>query len=253
MIETLIVDDEPPARQMLEKLLSRHCPEIISILTAGSGSEAIELLSQHEVKLVFLDVQMPGMSGLEVLSRIQEKPFDVIFTTAHHEYAIEAIRQSALDYLLKPIDADELRAAVQKHLQRRHAMSNLVDIYTDLLTRLAAPAEETPEARLLINTYDGVFYLNPNEILYLKGDRNYTWFYLQDGKKIMSAKTLKDYEAQLPVSYFFRIHKSYLANLHHFSKLLPFDRLELRDGSVLDVSRRRRTELLQKLSLLTVG
>ncbi len=252
MIQALIVDDEPHARQTLEKLLVRYCPEVTSIVTAEGGKEALELLTRQEVTLVFLDVQMPGMSGLDVLRSMKAKPFDVIFTTAHHEYAIEAIRQSALDYLLKPIDVGELKTAIQKHLQRRHAMDDLVELYTDLLTKLSAPAEETTEARLLVNTHDGLFYLNPEEILYLKGDRNYTWFYLQDGKKIMSAKTLKDYETQLP-DYFFRIHKSHLVNLHHFSKLLPFDRLELLNGSVLDVSRRRRAELLQKLSLPTAG
>ncbi len=209
------------------------------------------MLDQHEVRLVFLDMQMPCMSGLELLDALKNKPFDVIFTTAHHEYAIEAIRQSALDYLLKPIDADELKAAVQKHLQRRHTVHNLVDLYADLLTRLTSATEQTTEARLLVNTHDGLFSLDPEEILYLKGDRNYTWFYLQDGRKIMSAKTLKDYESQLPVDYFFRIHKSHLVNLHHLSRILPLDRLELQDGSVLEVSRRRRAELLQKLSLPT--
>jgi two-component system, LytTR family, response regulator len=252
MSKALIVDDELHARQLLEKLLARHCPEITLVLAAQSGAEAIELLDQHEVTLVFLDMQMPGMSGLELLNTLKTKPFDVIFTTAHHEYAIEAIRQSALDYLLKPIDADELKAAVRKHLQRRHTVHDLVDLYSDLLTRLASATEQTTETRLLVNTHDGLFYLNPEEILYLKGDRNYTWVYLQDGKKIMSAKTLKDYETQLP-DYFFRIHKSHLVNLHHFSKILPFDRLELLNGSVLEVSRRRRTELLQKLSLGTAG
>lgn len=243
MITAVQVDDEANAREFLRARLAEVAPEIEVLGQAANIDEAAKLIADKKPQLVFLDVEMPGGDGFELLKRMGRWDFDVIFTTGHSHYAIQAIRFSALDYLVKPVQADELKAAIDRHRERRgDANSEVQDHF------LANVAQHDERALKLTLTHGGRTHIvAPNEITWCQADDNYTALHLADDRRLVSARTLKDYDEMLSPFGFIRVHKSALVNRHHVDGLDTEGRVRLRNGTRVEVSRRRLDEVSREL------
>ncbi|MBS1730535.1 MAG: response regulator transcription factor [Bacteroidetes bacterium] len=244
MIKALMVDDEPAALKTLKLMIERYAPEITELQSANSVRTALPLLASYKPQLVFLDIQMPNGTGFDLLNSFNNIPFDVIFTTAHDAYAIQAIRFSALDYLLKPIDADELKNAVKRFVHKTIQKENQHALYKNLLHNIQS---EKKDFRLAISTSDGVHFFNPDEIIRLEGVSNYTRFYFTNRKPLLASKTLKEYEDILQNCFFLRTHKSHLVNTTYVKSYHMENGLQMTDDSIVEISRRRKEEVMQQL------
>lgn len=245
MIKAAIIDDESSAANVFRLMLQRHVPEITEIAIETKPEKAIAFLQQYKPDLVFLDIIMPALTGFDLLSLYDEIPFDVIFTTAHDEYAIQAIRFSAVDYLLKPIDADELKAAVQRMIRKKQLGNSSKQILANLVHNLQAKEED--EFRLTVPTNSGVVFFKTNEIIRLEGEGNYSRIILTGNRWHLSSKTLKDFEELLPAATFIRIHKSYIVNKNFIVNYLKKGEVVLSDNSNIPVSRRKKTQVTNVL------
>lgn len=245
MIRSLIVEDEIQSAERLSLLLERnHRDEIQVLAWLKSGREVELFLSQQEVDLVFFDVEIGAVTAFEILGKLKSWDFSIIFTTAHQEYALQAIKHSALDYLLKPVDADELEQAIAKVKARRMA-----DSASQVQTLLDYLRSERKGARIPVPMQTGIEYVEVSEIIRCQADVNYTHIFLKSGRKITVAKTLKDFETSLAGSGFFRTHNSHLVNLgevrmYHKGK---GGYLILKDGSEVEVASRRKDDLILAL------
>lgn len=245
MIRAIIVDDESRGREFLKSLLVKYCGnvDVVAIeISAESGAEAIK---KHKPDLVFLDIEMPGGNGFTLLEKTRDYNFDVIFTTAYSQYAITAIRFSALDYLLKPINSDELKTAVAKVEDK---LSSQTTSRKNVDTLLSNINEKTPKKIVLPNVH-GAEYVALDEIVRCTADGNYTLVVLVSGKKILVAKTLKEYEELFAEENFCRIHHAHLVNLKHVKRYIKGEggQVELSDGTSVEVSRRKKSEFLERL------
>lgn len=247
MIKAIIIDDEPAAVNTLQLMLERYIPEISQIKTINDPVKAIQLIRNFKPQLVFLDIQMPAMNGFELLKKLPEIHFNIIFTTAHHKYAIEALRFSALDYLMKPIDADELRQAVDRFMARTVVALSQQSQYQNLLNNIGAT--DRKDFKLALPTSEGTYFFNPEEIIRLEGEINYTWFHFNNRKPLLISKTLKEYEDILTDHGFLRIHKSHLINKAHVVNYTQNGTLTLSDRSQVDISRRRKEMILEALKV----
>ncbi len=247
MIKALIIDDEAASAQVLELMVQRHVPSITQLRVATKIAEANMLLQQFQPELVFLDIMMPEKNGFEFLNELKAIRFEIIFTTAYDEYAVRAIRFSALDYLLKPINAEELQSAVNRFLEKRSQKQLQSEL---LLKNLISNLEQKKETafRLAIPTVAGALFFSPSEILRLEGEGNYTRFYLSNQQKIVSAKTMKEYEEMLLSHNFLRIHKSHLVNKLFVKQYLNNGTVLLNDKTLLPVSRQRKQEVAWALT-----
>lgn len=238
MIKALIVDDEQASIDLLHWLIQQYCPDITQVQHARSVEEALPKIRQTEPDIVFLDIQMPHQSGFELLNSIEHWNFEVIFTTAYNEYAIQAIRFSALDYLLKPIDASELQKAVDRFKAKKiYAPAGQV-LFRHFIQNLAQGNRE--KFKLALADTQEIKYVALDEIIRLQAESNYTHIILKDKKPFLSAKTLKEYDEILEGQHFLRVHKSHLVNPTH---IVQYDRtglLTMSDGSVVEVSRRKK-------------
>ncbi len=243
MIKAIIIDDEPAAINTLRLMLERYIPEITESYFSNNPFEGIELINKHNPNLLFLDVQMPTLSGFELLKQIQPVHFDIIFTTAHDQYAIEAIRFSALDYLLKPIDADELRTAINKFLGKVKQPKKLQ--YNNLVNNINSISNK--DFKLALNTASGMHFFHTHDIIRLEAQSNYTKIFLQNNKSILASKTLRDYEEILLDHGFIRTHKSHLVNHKHIVNYMSDGILTMTDDSKVEISRRRQHEVIELL------
>lgn len=242
----IIVDDERNSRDSLQKKLEQYCPAVHVISMCENGDEGIAKIESLRPDIVFLDVEMPRMNGFTMLKQLTSRDFEVIFTTAYDHYAIQAIRYSALDYLVKPIEAEELVQAVHRAIERRrdllvnHRIENLLHNYLN---------EKESPIRIAIPSLEGLQFIETAEILYLNADGNYTSIYMERGVKIVVSKTLKEFDELLTSSVFIRIHHSYLINKNHVLKYVKGDggQVLMRNGAVLDVSRRKKEEFLKAI------
>jgi len=233
----MLIDDEERASSILRTLIEKNIPEISELEIVNNATDAFFRIREFSPDLVFLDIQMPFLNGFDLLSKMEQISFDVIFTTAYNQYAIQAIRFSALDYLLKPIDVTDLRNAVQRHLNRKQTKSQTAMQYQNLFQNLSANSNE--QFSLAVNGSQGMQFFQVNEIIRLEGDRNYTNFFLTKSRKLLSSKTLKEYEEMLSDKGFIRAHKSHLVNRSYIRSLTPECKLILTDESEVEVSRRR--------------
>ena len=245
-IKCIIVDDEPGARKTLAALLESYCPQVDVLATAENVSQGLEAIAVHKPDLVFLDIEMPGGNGFQLLEQVPAMNFQVIFTTAYGEYALKAIRYSALDYLLKPIDILELQSSVEK-VQEGFA-GKMVAEHLKILKENLAGASRLQQ-KLILPTQEGFHVTKLKDIIRCSGERNYTKFHFADDTRIMVSKTLKHYEELLPDSDFFRIHKSNIINLH---EVVRYSRgstgtVILSDGSEIDISRGKKDEFLKRM------
>jgi len=246
MIRILILDDEEAACNILAVLIGKYMPLAHEIRMEQDPARALQLLSDFHPTLVMLDIEMPGMSGFDFLNKAGTWDFDVIFTTAYDKYAIKAIRFSALDYLLKPLDILELQNALNRHIIRRNlSQQTRHDLVHNLIANVQKP--ESDEYRLAISTSEGVFFYLPSEIIRCEGESNYTRFFLDGSKPLMVSHTLKDYESILTDYGFVRVHKSHLVNMKYVSRMDRDGFLWLQNGESVPVSRRRKEEVMRIL------
>ncbi|MCB0524939.1 MAG: response regulator transcription factor [Lewinellaceae bacterium] len=241
MLKALLVDDEEKAREILQFHLQNFIPEITAVEMASSVPEALQAIKSFKPDLLFLDIVMPQQDGFDLLDALDEWDFDIIFTTAHDQFAIKAIRFSALDYLLKPIDPDELKAAVDRHLLNRKEESKKQELYRNFVDNLRAPLET--EFKLAIPTADGTYFFKTPDIIRCQADSNYTVFHLSGKRKFVSSKTLGEYEAILQTQGFLRVHKSHLVNLSFIDNFLGKDYIRLLDNTEIEVARRRKDDV----------
>jgi len=241
-LSVLIVDDEVHGRDNLANLLHTHCPNASVVDVAAAALEAMDKIAKHKPEVVFLDVMMPGMTGLEFLESIPVRSFAAVLVTGYANYGIQAVKNGVADYLLKPIDIPELKKCVAK-----------------IYNRLRTPQENEIKAsfvqqHIAISHSDGFHMIEIDQILYLKGADNYTRVFLTDGRELLVSRTLKDFEEILPIKIFFRIHKSYIANVRHVKEYLSIEGgiVVMPDKKQIPVSRRKLSEFQEMLRELAI-
>ncbi|MBK9109967.1 MAG: response regulator transcription factor [Saprospiraceae bacterium] len=243
MIQALIIDDERNCIEMLEWLLQTYCPDVAILATCNSGESGIEAISRLRPQLVFLDIEMPKMNGFDVLEHLKEISFEVVFTTAYDNFAVRAFKYAALNYLLKPIDPEDLQATI-KRLQEKLTMPSKEQM--DLLFQnLLNP--KTQVERIALSTDDGLVFVQTSQITYCKAESNYTYVAMSDGKKILVAKTLKEIDETLSGKDFFRVHNSYLVNVNHILKFVRGDGgyIVMPDKTEIIISRSKKDEFFR--------
>ena len=244
MLKILIVDDEASAGNILEVLIKKYIAAETEIVYCDNVTAGLQLIKAFKPSLIMLDIDMPVMNGFDLLSMTPENNFDVIFTTAHDHYAIKAIRFSALDYLLKPIDIFELQTAINKHIERQKN-GNRPLLIDNLIHNLHQ--SNSAEFKLALSTTKGVFFYAPSEILYCEGENNYTQFVFSTHKPVMISKTLGDFEDLLEEYGFLRIHKSYLVNKNFVSSVNRDGDIIMVNGKSFPISRRRKDGIMNRL------
>ena len=245
MLNVIIIDDEAKSRLALRQKLTDYCPEVKVVAEAFNGPEGIFLIAHHKPQVVFLDIEMPLMNGFDMLQQIKQKNFHIIFTTAYDQYAIKAIRYAAFDYLLKPIDIEELKTAVAKI----DATENLQTIKQFELLQQNINHPKKLLHKLAIPTLEGLFFYDINDVVHLEANSNYTNIYFTNKTKIIASKTLKEFEELLPEDIFFRTHHSHLINLNYIKRYIRGDggKIELLNGDFVEVARRKKEEFLKAI------
>ena len=245
----LIVDDEKRHHETLGKMLSNFCPEIEVIGNASNVQEAIDLIQKKQPDLLFLDIEMPGGNGFTLFDNFEEPPFEVIFTTAHDLYAINAIKYAALDYLMKPVNIKELQEAVARAAKVLSKKDNSVGREKINVLKSNLKLEDKRFTKIALPSSDGIDFIEAESIIRAEAERSYSNFYLENGKKILVSKPLKEYEALLEQCNFFRVHKSHMINLAHLEKYVKGKGgyVIMKDGSHVDVSVRKKDDLLSRL------
>ncbi len=243
MLTAIVIDDEVNGRIALKQKLKDYCPTVNVVAEAENGQEGLEMIQRLQPQLVFLDIEMPGMDGFEMLINIPDKKFHLVFTTAYDQYAIKAIKYAAFDYLLKPIDIDELKETVE-----RLEIAPIPDITGKKLETLEQNLLTKPFLnKIAIPTQEGLLFFDINHIIRLEAQSNYTMIYFDDQPKMMASRTLKEFEEILPVDTFFRIHNSHIINLLFIKKYIRGDggQVEMKNGDHILVSRRKKDEFLK--------
>jgi two-component system LytT family response regulator len=250
LIRTMLIDDEPSNRDVLRKLLTRFCPEVEIVGEAGNAHDGYELIHQLKPDLVFLDIQMPQGNAFGMLNKFSTIDFKIVFVTSFDQYAIRAIKFSALDYLLKPVEVEELVSAVHR------AKSTMIksENQTSQVVHLLNNAKEVElEKSLAIHDKGKVRFIRIGEIAFMESDVNYAIIHLQNGEKIITSRILKELEEVLEdVRLFLRINKSCVVNVNcvaHYSKKEPYT-LTLKGGQEFEISRRKKHEVNERLSAL---
>ncbi len=249
-IPAVIIEDEKNSQALLKELIEQYCGELEVVAIAGSVKKAIEAIETEKPSIIFLDIELPDGDGFQVLEYFEQPGFEIIFTTAYDQYAMRAFKFSAIDYLLKPVDIEELQEAVNraiKKTQEGHSQDTN-DQIAALLRNIRGKQSELK--RIVLPTSNGFTVVNPKDIIRCESDRNYTFIFLTDGRKILVSRTIKEYEELLEDYDFFRIHQSHLINLKY---LKNYTRgrggyVELTDGTTLDVSARRKSEFLKRMA-----
>lgn len=244
MIRAVIVDDEVHCVEMLSWQLEKYCPQVQVVATCASGIEGKTVIAEKKPDLVFLDIEMPRMNGFEMLQSIPKIDFDVIFTTAYDQFAIRAIKFSALDYLLKPIDKDELRASLDKIKASPNQL-----ISSQQLNLLLSNLHQAQNGlqKIALPTLEGYEMVLSEQIVRCESDSNYTLIFLKNNGKTVVSKTLKEVEELLEGHHFFRVHHSHLINLNEIKKYVKGDGgyLVMSDNSTVSVSRSKKDALLR--------
>jgi two-component system, LytTR family, response regulator len=248
-LKALIVDDEFQGRSFMQKILEREHPDIDVVGQASTIAEAVHSIEMHNPNLIFLDVMLGRENAFELFDRIQEFSFEIIFTTAHHEYAVKAFKINALDYLLKPIDLQELSDAIDKvraRLDKESARTSSLQI--ENLANILRSVNKSIDKLAIPNT-DGFVMVHLSEIIYCESDSNYTVFYLTNNRKLTSSYTLRQYDDMLSSQDFFRAHKSFLINLSHINRYLKSDGgvIMMSNGKAVELSRRNKEKLMKLL------
>lgn len=249
-IKAVVIDDEKRSRDTLSGLLRKYCSEDVDVIAEADGFiTGLETIRTMSPDVIFLDIQMPDGSGFKMLEELDEINFEVIFTTAYDQFAIKAIRYSALDYLLKPIIPAELKNAVDKVKQKKSdgTINKHIKVLLDNIKEKGATSK-----RIVLSTSEGMHVIDIKDIIRCESDDYYTRFFIRDRKPIMVSKTLKENEELLSEYGFIRPHKSHLINIQFVKSYLKNDGgyILLQDGTSVPVSRRKKEKILQELSHL---
>ena len=243
MIRTVVIEDEEHSRKMLMQMLHEHCRAINVVASADSVRTGLTAISEQRPELVFLDIELQSETSFEILEKLPEINFELVFTTAFDHYALKAIKFCAIDYLLKPIDLNELRIAVakaEKRLNREYLNKNLEVLVNNL------KSGSQNNHRIALSTLEGLLFVNVRDIIYCESSGPYTKFIFKQAAVIVTSKHLKEYEDLLSGYEFFRIHKSYLVNLQEIKKYIRGDggHIIMSDGASLNVSKQRKEKFL---------
>ncbi len=244
-MKALIIDDERRAVNILKLLITQHIPEITEVYTALGSKKGLEQIQLVKPELIFLDVEMPGMTGFEMLEKLKDENVNVIFTTAYDHYAIRAIRFSAIDYLLKPIDIQELKLAVKRFINLPIPSEEPNPLLSNLLSNIKSIHLRNP--RLAIPATGGLSFIDIEDIVHCEAYKNYTTFYLKSNKRFVSSKTLKEYDELLSPYHFLRVHQSHLINPTYIKKYILKGLIEMKDGTMIPVSKRNHHWVNEKL------
>ncbi|SOE22962.1 two component transcriptional regulator, LytTR family [Spirosomataceae bacterium TFI 002] len=244
MIKVVLVDDEPKALQGLQWELENFCPNVVVVGTFDKPQLALQFLKENDdIDGLFLDIEMPGMDGFQLLDQIPNRQFSVIITTAYDQYGINAIKERALDYLLKPIDSDDLSEAVKK-LEEQISNSTVKDKFEQTLMDIVSKTNSSTK-KIGINSDGKIIFLMPEEIILCEADGNYTKVYLEDNKTIFVTQTLKKIEEKLSGDEFFRIHNSFIINLTKVKEYLKTESyIVLSNNKTVPVARQRKSIFL---------
>jgi two-component system LytT family response regulator len=247
MIRAILIDDEKNSLEMMEWLLATYCPEVSVAAMCQSAKEGIERIQALRPDVVFLDIEMPNMNGFDLLEQFDKLTFDVVFCTAYDQFAIKAFKYSALNYLLKPVDPDDLKETVRRIHERKAAPTRE---QIDLLLQGLHPTPKPVASRIALTTSDGMIFVPTHEILYCEADSNYTTVVLASGKKMVVARVLKEIDEALAGPDFFRIHHSFLVNINHIQKFVRGDGgyVVMPDGASISISRSRRQAFMELFS-----
>lgn len=251
MIRAIIIDDEPLAIESLELILKKKCrDDVLVIATSNSPQLGKSLIEEHKPELVFLDIEMPGMSGIDLVRSFSNPAFHVVFVTAFDAYAIEALRLSAIDYLLKPVEAAEIVNVVEKIKRSGRANENFLLTRIQSLEKFFEQNIASSDSRIGIAMAEKIIFIDISDILYCEASGVYTNIYLNNGKKLVASKPLGDFEAQLSTRKFFRIHHSTLINLNHIKEFQRFNGgfVVMRNEAKLEVSHRKRKDFLDAIN-----
>ena len=247
MIKALIIEDEQKSREMLAMLVEKNCPQLEIVGLAKNVKEGIDLISSTKPDLVFLDISMPDGTGFDLLEAVQGKKFELIFTTATDKHALKAIKYSACDYLLKPIDIDELKLAVEKVLQKKNSTPSMDNL--QFLIQQLKKADDNYQ-KITLPTGNAYEIINIKDIIRCEADASYTHFHLVGGKKLMVSASLKHYEDLLPENEFIRVHHQHLINMNHVTRYLKQDGgyAVMSDGTQIEISRRKKDAFMERLN-----
>ena len=245
MLKAILIDDEPECLRSLAHDLKLHCPGVDILEQCDSGKAGIKKIHECSPDVVFLDIDMPYINGFDLLEMVPNVDFEVIFTTAHDKYALQAFNISAVDYLLKPVDPDALKKAVKKVRLLRENGNTPKQIH--FLIQQLKDLENNTVKKIAVPTFDGLEFVTLDEILYCQSDGAYSYVFFRDGSKLYISKTLRYLETALCTFHFFRVHNSYIVNLNHVRKYSKTDggMLILTSGEKIRVSRSKKEELLR--------
>lgn len=248
MITATIVDDEPDCCELLVMLLERYCPEVKVLDICYAAETAIQSIKEHQPQILFLDIEMPFMNGFQLLEKLGAINFELIFTTSYNQYAIKTIRFSALDYLLKPIDGKDLKAAVAKAEQRHWPQTQQLGL---LKQQLHGGVKNLPD-KIALPYQNGVTFAEIKNVIYCESDNNYTRIHTIDGNQYMVAKTLGDIQEVLEERNFLRIHRQYLINLDHIKKYVRGEGnyVIMSNNQSIPVARNQKEKLIEKFGWL---
>lgn len=248
-LRAVIVEDERHSRKTLKNLLEEFCVDITVIGTAANVNDAIKTIKELKPDVVFLDIELQTGTGFDVLSQVSHLNFEVIFTTAFEQYAIKAVKFSSLDYLLKPIDLDELQLAVNKAQTKKNQAVYKKQLETLMLNlKLQKPKLN----KICLATSDGFEFIEINDIIYCKAEGSYTIFKLKNSEKLLVSKNLKEYENLLLEQGFMRVHNSFLINLKEVKKYMKADGgyIIMNNNDTVSISRSRKLDFLKVMSTL---
>lgn len=245
MLRAILIDDEESSLSSLEQKIRNHCPEVSIIDTCNSAKAGLQSLESLHPDLLFLDIEMPIMNGFTLLQKLNYRSFQVIFVTAYDHYAIKAIKYSALDYLVKPVEVNELRTAVQRASRIKNDTPNRrLELLVDNILN-----ERRKYKKIAINSPEGLRFIEIDTIKFLEASSNYTFLCLADEKKHLSSRSLKDFEEMLPADTFLRIHNSYIINKNYVERYIRGEggTVVLEGNVMLDISKRRKADFLRSI------
>lgn len=246
-LKCIVIDDEAGARNSLINILNSYFNEKVEVIEeAGSAKEGYEKIKSLKPDLIFLDIEMPLENGFQLLNRFRHIDFSVVFVTAYDHYAIKAIKFSALDYILKPVDIDELEVTIDKFIRLKEKQEERDKKFEVLKENMQA---EEKKKKIGIPDTAGMMFVELNEIIRCESDANYTKIFLQSGKRVIASRTLGDYEEMFKEDEFYRIHRSHLINLNHISRFSKSDGgfVVMDDGSEVEISRRKKKGFLERI------
>lgn len=245
MIRCVLIDDEKNALEMMEWLLKTYCPEVEIAAMCNSSEQGITAINKYKPDIVFLDIEMPNMNGFDMLEKFDKLFFDVVFCTAYDQFAIKAFKYSALNYLLKPVDPNDLKATIKRIEEKKSAPSR--EQFDLLLQTMKQNNKATPQ-RIALTTGDGLIFVPTADIIYCEAESNYTNVVLTSGKKILVSKVLKDIEEVLSGADFYRVHSSFLININRIKKLVRGEGgyIIMDNDDAVSISRSKRQEFMEK-------